>query len=239
MHQTVNLLSLLGLVAWGDFGPTTIFKTQKGKNVQYAKTWPEKPPTLHSAASRVRFAMAAEAWKNLHHKQQEIWVRCTKINSLTMCGIALYMSLKLKMRPGGWTWVKDTTHEAVWPEVYVHPGFDAEPIDRWGDTIRYPFGDSRMYGSPVLSVQPPEWRVKMFSIIWDPVLHIGAAQAPVFTVDGPGTVDTWIHYNGCFTRWWFNSTALEATTHVTLTYTSVSRSTYKLHWYIRTQINHP
>lgn len=95
-HQTpTHLFTLLGMVAWGDIGPITIYRNQRGRMVWFAKTWPKKPPSPDQQAQRDRLTAAAADWQALSPGQQAQWHLAARRASLTMHGYDLFQHWKL------------------------------------------------------------------------------------------------------------------------------------------------
>lgn len=234
MHQATPILSLLGLVAWGDLGGTTIYKSHRGKVVAFAKTFPFRPPTLYQAVARVKFAMANERWRNLGNEQKKTYVFYTKTCNLPMCGVAWFMGQILRMEGGAWHRVEFVTNTKIWPPLYKTPQEDEEPVNHWFDAIRYPKNKTQLLGSPTLSMQPRSWTIKHFAIVWDPKVPLGAPVTVRTLIRGLGTVNVNPWYNGRFNRWWFNSPPTDCTTHIRFTYTDADGNTASNFWSIRT-----
>lgn len=93
VRQTkTHLFSWLGFVAWGDLGPTTIYRNKKGKMVAFSKTWPEKPPSPDQVVNRQKFIDAAIAWQALTPAKRAQWHLAARRASLCMHGYDLYVS---------------------------------------------------------------------------------------------------------------------------------------------------
>ena len=91
-HQPAkNLLTVLGLVQWGDIGPLTLYKNKQKKLVAFIKTWPKGPASPKQKLYRDRFRAAAIAWKALTPAKRHQWELASQRASLAMCGYALYV----------------------------------------------------------------------------------------------------------------------------------------------------
>jgi len=90
-----SLLSLLGLVYWGDLGELTIYKDKQGKIVAFRKTWPSGPATPAQQIQRDRFRSAAIAWQALELEQRSQWELATRRTSLCMHGYDLFLHHQL------------------------------------------------------------------------------------------------------------------------------------------------
>ena len=86
-----SLLSVLGLVAYGDLGPLTMYKSKAGKIVAFAKTWPDRPPSYYQVLDRGRFLAAAHSWTDLPQTQKDQWNLAARRASLCCTGYNLYM----------------------------------------------------------------------------------------------------------------------------------------------------
>lgn len=91
-HQPAeNLLSLLGMLAWGDLGPLTLYKNKQGKLVAFLKTWPTGPASPEQQIHRDRFRNAAIAWQALNDAQRQQWELATLRASLHLHGYDLWV----------------------------------------------------------------------------------------------------------------------------------------------------
>jgi len=91
-HQPArNLLTILGLVQWGDLGPLTLYKNKQQKLVAFMKTWPKGPASPEQKIYRDRFTAAAAAWKALTPTKRHQWELASQRASLAMCGYALFV----------------------------------------------------------------------------------------------------------------------------------------------------
>ena len=68
-----RFLSLLGLVAWGDLGPLTMYRSHLGRIVSFQKTYPKTPPSLEQLTGRARMLFGAEQWRCFAPYQKEAW----------------------------------------------------------------------------------------------------------------------------------------------------------------------
>jgi len=90
-HTPQSLFTVFGWVIWGDFGPTTIYRTRKGKMVLYAKTYPNEPASAAQITQRQRFTDAAAAWQALTAEQRQQWDLATRRASLCLNGYGLFV----------------------------------------------------------------------------------------------------------------------------------------------------
>ncbi|HUT60295.1 MAG TPA: hypothetical protein VNA25_20815 [Phycisphaerae bacterium] len=91
-HQPAkNLLTVLGLVQWGDLGPLTLYKNKRGRLVAFHKTWPTGPASPDQKIYRDQFRAAAVAWKALTPAKRQQWELASQRASLAMCGYALFV----------------------------------------------------------------------------------------------------------------------------------------------------
>jgi len=90
-----GLSLLLGLVAWGDIGETTVYKTKRKKVVWLAKTYPNKPASTLQLERRATWAAASAAWNDLTAAQRAQWELTSRRASLCMHGFNLWMHWKI------------------------------------------------------------------------------------------------------------------------------------------------
>ena len=86
-----GLLSLLGLVAWGDIGELTTYVSKRGKIVWMFKTYPHKPTSPLQKERRDAWSAAAAAWNALTPAQRQQWDLATRRASLPLHGFNLWM----------------------------------------------------------------------------------------------------------------------------------------------------
>jgi len=98
-HQQNSLLSFLGTVAYGDFADMTTYRSQRGKIVWFAKTWPDKPPSYLQTLDRAKFSAAAQAWQLLTAAEKEQWKLAAQRASLCMTGYNLFVYCQLGHDP--------------------------------------------------------------------------------------------------------------------------------------------
>jgi len=86
-----RLLTYLGLVAWGDLGPYTIYRSHRARIVWVPKSWPAKPPSPLQILQRAAYRSALLAWlaKPAAYKAQ--WHLAARRASLCMHGLNLYL----------------------------------------------------------------------------------------------------------------------------------------------------
>jgi hypothetical protein len=68
-----KLLKLLGLRPTGDFGPYTIYTSQRHKTVAFPRSPPQKPPSIRQIQQRERWRAAAQAWAELPNTIKLNW----------------------------------------------------------------------------------------------------------------------------------------------------------------------
>lgn len=90
-----DLMHLFGFIAWGDFGPLTLYTSQRGKVIIFNKTWPKGPPSDGQLTQRNKLAAAAIAWKALDDSQRAQWELASNRASLCMHGYDLWQHWKL------------------------------------------------------------------------------------------------------------------------------------------------
>lgn len=90
-----KIFSYVGIVAWGDIGAITMYRSQRGKIIWFSKTWPDKPASLLQQAQRDRMSVAAGLWQLLSQWQKGQWELCTHRASLCMNGYQLFQHWRL------------------------------------------------------------------------------------------------------------------------------------------------
>ena len=98
-HQQLSVLNFLGTVAFGDFADLTTYRSQRGKVVWFAKTWPDKPPSYLQTLDRARFSAAAASWRLLTPAEKRQWTLAAQRASLVMTGYNLYVYCQLGHDP--------------------------------------------------------------------------------------------------------------------------------------------
>jgi len=86
-----NLLSVLGLVTWGDIGPLTCYRNKRGNLVFYAKAPPTSPASPAQQIYRDRWRAAATAWNGLTPDARARWELASKRASLYITGYNLFV----------------------------------------------------------------------------------------------------------------------------------------------------
>ena len=81
-----KLMSLLGLIAWGDIGELTMYKSRQNRVIIFTKTWPKKPPSPGQVAQRAKMTAGAVAWQALTPATRAQWELASKRCSLCMNG---------------------------------------------------------------------------------------------------------------------------------------------------------
>lgn len=90
-----GLAIILGLVAGGDIGETTIYQNKNGKVVWLAKTYPDKPASPKQLAWRELWKTAVDAWNDLTATQRDQWEQASRRASLCAHGFNVWMHWKL------------------------------------------------------------------------------------------------------------------------------------------------
>ena len=86
-----NLIHLFGFVAWGDFGPLTIYTSARHRVVAYPRAPPTSPPTPWQTSQRARFSAAAAAWKIFVPSLKPNWEKAARRLSLKVTGYDLFV----------------------------------------------------------------------------------------------------------------------------------------------------
>jgi len=90
-----RLLSMCGLIAWGDIGQLTIYRSRQKRMIVFTKTWPKKPPSEGQVTQRAKMSAAADLWQQLSLAQKAQWELCSKRASLCMNGYQLFQHWQL------------------------------------------------------------------------------------------------------------------------------------------------
>ena len=91
-----RLLAYIGLVAWGDAGELTVYRSAQKRMIVFSKTWPDKPASPAQQEQRDKLTSAAEAWQALTVDQRAQWELATKRASLSMNGYHAFVHFNLK-----------------------------------------------------------------------------------------------------------------------------------------------
>lgn len=89
--KLTNLLSILGMVTWGDIGPLTCYRKKSGALVFYAKAPPTSPASPAQLIYRNKWRAAAIAWNDLAKDVRARWELATKRASLRITGYNLWI----------------------------------------------------------------------------------------------------------------------------------------------------
>ena len=90
-----RLLTLVGLVAWGDAGDLTVYRSKQKRMVVFSKTWPDKPASPDQQWQRDRLSDAAIAWQALTPAARAQWELASQRASLCMNGYHLFIHWQL------------------------------------------------------------------------------------------------------------------------------------------------
>lgn len=90
-----RLMSYLGLIAWGDIGELTVYKSRQKRVIILTKTWPKKPPSEGQLTQRAKISAGALAWQALTPAGRAQWELATKRASLCMNGYHLFQHWQL------------------------------------------------------------------------------------------------------------------------------------------------
>jgi len=93
---TTRLFHLMGMVAWGDIGPFTMYKNKNGKVVVFLKTIPGKPASELQTHYRNRFAAGCILWQMLSPSERDDWNLATSRLSIPLTGHNLFLSFILR-----------------------------------------------------------------------------------------------------------------------------------------------
>lgn len=90
-----RLMSMCGLIAWGDIGELTMYKSRRNQVIIFTKTWPEKPASPGQVIQRAKMTTGAAAWKALTQATRAQWELASKRASLCMNGYQAFLHFQL------------------------------------------------------------------------------------------------------------------------------------------------
>lgn len=90
-----RLMSMCGLIAWGDVGHLTMYRSRQHRAIVFTKTWPKKPASDDQLAQRAKITAGAVAWQALTPAARAQWELATKRASLCMNGYHLFQHWQL------------------------------------------------------------------------------------------------------------------------------------------------
>jgi len=90
-----RLMSMMGLIAWGDIGELTCYRSRQKRMIIFTKTWPKKPASPGQAAQRAKMSAGAEAWHALTPATRAQWELASKRSSLCMNGYHAFQHFHL------------------------------------------------------------------------------------------------------------------------------------------------
>lgn len=90
------IIDYLGFNAQGDLGPVTIYQSQRGARIWFAKAPPEIPWTVGQLRQRTLFQMAGIAWQNLTPTQKKDYELAAQKAHLRITGYNLWVHACLK-----------------------------------------------------------------------------------------------------------------------------------------------
>lgn len=109
-----RLFNFLGLISWGDLGPTTFYRRPDKRAVWFGKTWPKDIPSALQLDQRARFISAAQAWRALTPDQRATWTLAARRSYLCMTGYNLWLFASLSPDPTAINTVARQTHLPLW-----------------------------------------------------------------------------------------------------------------------------
>ncbi len=90
------IIKWIGLNAQGDLGPVTMYKSQRGTRIWYAKAPPEVPWSIGQLRQRTLFTMAAIAWQNLTDDQKAAYELAAQKAHLRVTGYNVWVNACLR-----------------------------------------------------------------------------------------------------------------------------------------------
>jgi hypothetical protein len=94
-HNERILTQYLGFVAWGDFGPYTMYTNKNGHIVLYLKAPPKKPLSQQQLDQLQAMHNAATAWNALPELKRYNWETLSRRLSLKMHGYNCFVHFYL------------------------------------------------------------------------------------------------------------------------------------------------
>jgi len=85
------LYQLMGVIVNGDFGPYTMYTSQRKRFVIFPKTWPKEKATYNQTLNRQRWTQAAQRWRNLPDETKADWSALARKAHATVTGYNLYL----------------------------------------------------------------------------------------------------------------------------------------------------
>lgn len=86
-----SLLQMMGVVVNGDYGPYTLYTSQRKRHVIFLKTWPKDPATYHQNLHRNRWRQAGQRWRNLDDAGRDLWRQLAAKAHATVTGYNLFI----------------------------------------------------------------------------------------------------------------------------------------------------
>jgi hypothetical protein len=212
-------LSLLGLVASGDLADITCYRSKRGKIVAFAKTWPEKNPSLAQLTGRARMYFGAEQWRGFTAAQKQAWRDVARKTSL--CGTGYGMWIHWWFRPD-YRWLSTLyNHTGIWllpqisqPEPRIPTPMKFQRPDIYQPSI---YGEGR-YGrhTVIMSQNNMEW---LMFLPYHYALPAEQAVTLTYTVTGPGTFVPMSAWNQRWLKAQFFSTSTLGGTSIKVKFT--------------------
>jgi len=181
--------SMLGMVASGDLGSLTCYRSHLGKIVVFSKTWPIKWPTLSQLTGRARMYFGAEQWRGFTDYQKHTWRQTAETSSLTMTGYNLWIRWWMNPSWGTFITLKNQTGIDTLKCISRHPPeiptpLKFEPLLLSDD---YPRGYLR-YGRKHVVVPYSTTEYLPF-LCYNPDFLRGTEIPSWWTLYGKGTID--------------------------------------------------
>ncbi len=96
MWIPTNKRQLLGFSQTGDLGPFTVYTSVARSPVWFQKSPPQKPPSRLQIRQRLRFTLAAEAWRNLPATTRQTWKAAAAAAGLYLSGYNLWIFWQIR-----------------------------------------------------------------------------------------------------------------------------------------------
>jgi len=114
-EPVAGLFNFLGLVAWGDIGELTVYKSKRKKVVWLKKTYPDKPASPAQLDRRAYWSAATAAWRALTQTQRTQWNLAARRASLCAHGFNLWMFWQINGDLAAIRTLERQTHCALLP----------------------------------------------------------------------------------------------------------------------------
>lgn len=92
--EPLPLFPFLGWNVQGDMGPFTFYTSRRHKLVFYLKAPPQEAPSYLRVMNQNRWAVIAQAWRDLVPAKQQAWLDAARLARLRITGRNLFYYFK-------------------------------------------------------------------------------------------------------------------------------------------------